>query len=404
MTKLFSTSVIALAIGFSVASTSASADPWFSRGFVPVGDNVTVTEVADNLRSPWGVATLPDGTFVITERGGTIRTFRDGKLTDPVPFPVAVMSERYSPAGDIIQGQGGLLDVIASPDFATDHTLFFSYAIGDLEDNRVAIGKGEWRDGKLENFEEIFRVAHGKRDGQHFGSRLAFLPDGTLIATVGDGGNPPLKFMDVFAREQAQNLQTHFGSVIRINTDGSAPADNPFVGVAGAQPEIWSFGHRNPQGLVVDPDTGTVWSSEHGPQAGDELNRIERENNYGWPRVTYGRDYRDGSVISANVTGPEFTGPSLSWIDTHAPGGLTLYTGTDFPEWEGALLSAGLASHDLRVIGIEGDAVASEERITIGSRVRDTAIGPDGGLFVLTDGPDAKLLRIDPSADRNSES
>ncbi|GAA5442364.1 aldose sugar dehydrogenase YliI [Microbulbifer sp. NBRC 101763] len=371
---------------YAIIASNCFADTRISRGAIPVIDNVKLSQVAGPIEYPWGIALLPDGALLITQRNGKIRTIKDGNLSDPVDFPVQVYFE----------GQGGLLDVAASPNFAKDNLLFFSYSIGNTQDNRLAIGRGKWQNDTLQDFEEIFKAAQGKTNDRHFGSRFAFLPDGTLLATIGDGGNPPQAYLDIFAREQGQNLHTHFGSVIRIKPDGSVPDDNPFIDMKGAQPEIWSFGHRNPQGLAIDPETKVVWSNEHGPAAGDELNRLEKGANFGWPRVTFGRDYRDGSNISFKIADPEFVSPILAWIDTHAPGGLTVYTGKAFPQWRGHLLSAGLVTQDLRVIDPEGDALTGEQRIVIGERVRDSEIGADGTLYVITDGPQGRLLRIDP--------
>ncbi|MCO1335705.1 PQQ-dependent sugar dehydrogenase [Microbulbifer sp. OS29] len=366
---------------------SSFAETRISRGAIPIIDNVKLSQVAGPIEYPWGIALLPDGTLVITQRNGKIRTIKESDLSDPIAFPVQVYFE----------GQGGLLDVAASPNFASDNLLYFSYSIGNTQSNRLAIGRGKWKNGNLADFEEIFKAAQGKTNDRHFGSRFGFLADGTLLATIGDGGNPPQDFLDIFAREQGQNLQTHFGSVIRIQPDGSVPDDNPFIQTKGALPEIWSFGHRNPQGLAIDPGTQQVWSNEHGPAAGDELNQLRKGGNFGWPRVTFGRDYRDGSNIAFKIADPEFVSPILAWIDTHAPGGLTIYTGKAFPQWRGYLLSAGLVTHDLRVIDPEGDALTGEQRIVVGERVRDSEVGADGTLYILTDGPQGKLLRVDPN-------
>ncbi|WP_445356123.1 PQQ-dependent sugar dehydrogenase [Microbulbifer sp. EKSA008] len=379
--------VVTICIFFSTAANSQN-NPLISRGTIPLAEEVTLTSVAGPLEYPWGITSLPDGSFLITQRSGQLRIVKDGKLlANPIEFPAEIL----------FLGQGGLLDIAVSPTFPQDQMLYFSYAIGNMDSNRLAIGRAKWNNGKLENFEEIFKSAQGKNNGAHFGSRLAFLPDKTLLATIGDGGNPPQEFLDIFAREQAQNLQTHFGSIIRINGDGSIPDDNPFKNQADALPQIWSFGHRNPQGLVIDQQSGEIWSSEHGPAGGDELNRLKAGSNYGWPRVTFGRDYRDGSNIAFKIEDPEFTSPALAWLDTHAPGGLAFYTGNAFPEWKGRLISAGLVSEDLRIIQIKDGAAIGELRIPIGERVRDAEVGQDGSLYILTDGPKGRLLRIDPA-------
>ena len=360
---------------------------------------VEITEVLGGLEFPWGLTALPDGTLLITQRDGAIRIVKDGTLSDTeISFPVEVMTERSGPDGNIVRGQGGLLDIAASPNFADDKLLFFTYATGKLDANRTAIGRAVWTGDGLDDFKQIFQVSKAKRDGQHFGSRLAFMGADTLLATIGDGGNPPLEFLDTLQREQAQNLQSYFGSVIRIKPDGSVPDGNPFAELAGAKPEVWSFGHRNAQGIVVDPKSGAVWVSEHGPLGGDELNRVEKGANYGWPRVTFGRDYRDGSVITPNIAGLNFEAPALAWVDTHAPSGLLLYSGSAFPDWKGNLLSTGLASRDIRRIAIEDGKVVGETRIPVGTtRMRDLEIGTDGTLYAITDGAEGTLLRIEPA-------
>ncbi len=392
------TVIVAAAVSFA-ASTAATADTRLSRGFVPVQEGVEITEVLGGLEFPWGLTALPDGTLLITQRDGAIRIVKDGTLSDTeISFPVEVMTERSDPDGNIVRGQGGLLDIAASPNFADDKLLFFTYATGKLDANRTAIGRAVWTGDGLDDFKQIFQVSKAKRDGQHFGSRLAFMGDDTLLATIGDGGNPPLEFLDTLQREQAQNLQSYFGSVIRIKPDGSVPDGNPFAELAGAKPEVWSFGHRNAQGIAVDPKSGAVWVSEHGPLGGDELNRVEKGANYGWPRVTFGRDYRDGSVITPNIAGLNFEAPALAWVDTHAPSGLLLYSGSAFPDWKGNLLSTGLASRDIRRIEIEDGKVVGETRIPVGTtRMRDLEIGTDGTLYAITDGAEGTLLRIEPA-------
>jgi glucose/arabinose dehydrogenase len=392
------TVIVAAAVSFA-ASTAATADTRLSRGFVPVQEGVEITEVLGGLEFPWGLTALPDGTLLITQRDGAIRIVKDGTLSDTeISFPVEVMTERSDPDGNIVRGQGGLLDIAPSPNFADDKLLFFTYATGKLDANRTAIGRAVWTGDGLDDFKQIFQVSKAKRDGQHFGSRLAFMGDDTLLATIGDGGNPPLEFLDTLQREQAQNLQSYFGSVIRIKPDGSVPDGNPFAELAGAKPEVWSFGHRNAQGIVVDPKSGAVWVSEHGPLGGDELNRVEKGANYGWPRVTFGRDYRDGSVITPNIAGLNFEAPALAWVDTHAPSGLLLYSGSAFPDWKGNLLSTGLASRDIRRIEIEDGKVVGETRIPVGTtRMRDLEIGTDGTLYAVTDGAEGTLLRIEPA-------
>jgi glucose/arabinose dehydrogenase len=239
-------------------------------------------------------------------------------------------------------------------------------------------------------------VEPAKSGAEHFGSRLLWLPDDTLLMSVGDGGNPPRRIGDRLAREQAQNLATHLGSILRLTADGTPAVDNPFLGRDGARAEIWSYGHRNVQGLARDPASGRIWATEHGPRGGDELNRVERGGNYGWPLQTQGRDYRSGEAIGQ----PRVAGtidPVVVWSPSPATSGLAVYSGDRFPAWRGSLFSGGLASADVRRIALDGDAnVVAQERLPIGSRVRDVRQGPDGFLYVLTDEANGRLLRIEP--------
>lgn len=236
------------------------------------------------------------------------------------------------------------------------------------------------KDGELTGIETLFKAEPDKDSNQHFGSRLAWLADGTLLMSIGDGGHPPQRVDDRLAREQAQNKGNHLGSIVRLTEDGEAAPDNPFVDEEGSKPELWSYGHRNIQGLVRDPESGRVWVYEHGPRGGDELNLIRRGENYGWPLQTHGADYRTGEEIGGtNVDGMVI--PKAVWTPAHAPSGLAFYTGDAFPEWRGSLFSGGLASEDILRIALDGDGnVTSQERLNIGRRVRDVRQGPDGGL------------------------
>jgi glucose/arabinose dehydrogenase len=235
-----------------------------------------------------------------------------------------------------------------------------------------------------------------KSGSQHFGSRLLWLPDGTLLMTVGDGGNPPLQIDGMLARDQAQNLRSHLGSIVRLTEDGNPAPDNPFVDRDDALPEIWAYGSRNSQGLARDPRSGRVWASEHGPRGGDELNLLKPGRNYGWPLQTWGRDYRTGAPIgSANAKGME--NPGVVWTPAHAPSGLAFYTGKHFADWRGSLLSGGLVTQDVRRIMLdENGNVTGQERLTIGSRVRAVSQGPDGHIYILTDEQDGGLFRLEP--------
>ncbi|MCP4781495.1 MAG: PQQ-dependent sugar dehydrogenase [Hyphomicrobium sp.] len=375
MTHALRVASLALTLSAYFAST-AVAQPRISRGVIEEATGFVVETVVDGLEYPWGMTWLPDGTMLITECFGSIRVVREGLLLGAaIPFPVDVSA---GGDGGITVGQGGLLDIAASPSFEGDRLLFFTYSTGSGTANRTHVGRARWTGEGLEDFREIFRNADDKTQGQHFGSRIEFLPDGTLLVSIGDGGNPPIQFAGDDIRRQAQNLRTHFGSVIRISPDGSVPEDNPFIGHTEARPEIWSYGHRNAQGLVRDPQTGTIWENEHGAAGGDELNRIKPGANYGWPNATYSRNYSDGTLISYRISGERWQNPVVVWMDTHAPASLELYNGKAFPDWRGSLLSAGLVSRDLRLITPREGKRAREQRIPLGYRVRDVDTGSDG--------------------------
>lgn len=346
--------------------------------------------VLENLEHPWGLAWLPDGELLITERPGRLRIAREGVL-DPTPIPG--LPEIFA------QGQGGLLDIALHPDFAENRLVYFSYAHGDSSANRTRIARATFDGETLNDWEVIFEVSQPKSRAQHFGSRLAWLPDGTLLVSIGDGGNPPTAIDGEFIRQQAQNRSSHLGKVLRLHDDGSIPADNPFVEDTEAAPEIWSYGHRNIQGLAIDPETEQVWATEHGSRGGDELNRVEAGENYGWPLVTHSREYTGGQ-ISPDTSRPGMIDPQVVWTPAIAPSGLAIYRGEAFPAWQGNLFAGGLVSQDLRRLELDASsAVVNEVAIPIGQRVRDVRQGPDGLLYVLTDESNGQLIRLEPSAD-----
>lgn len=349
-------------------------------------DFQTVT-VLENLEHPWGLAWLPDGSMLITERPGRLRLVQDGIL-DPTPIPGVP---------DVFaQSQGGLLDIAVHPRFEENRLVYFTYAHGEISANRTRIARATFDGSALSNWQVIFEVSQIKPRGQHFGSRLVWLPDGTLLASIGDGGNPPIELEGELIRQKAQNLASHFGKVIRINDDGSIPSDNPFVNDAEAAPEVWSYGHRNIQGLAFDPTTNQVWATEHGSRGGDEVNRVEAGENYGWPVATHSREY-SGGLISPETSLPGMVDPQVIWTPSIAPSGLAVYTGAIFPEWQGDLFAGGLVSQDIRHIEVdESGNVVNEASISIGQRVRDIRQGPDGLLYVLTDEANGQLIRLEP--------
>ena len=262
-----------------------------------------------NLRHPWGLAWLPEGDLLITERSGRLRIARDGVL-DPTPIPG--VPEIFA------ENQGGLLDIALHPRFEENRLVYFTYSHGTNSANRTRIARATFDGRTLSDWQVIFEVSQTKSRGQHFGSRLAWLPDGTLLASIGDGGNPPVELEGAFIRQQAQNRSSHLGKVIRINDDGSIPSDNPFANDAAAAPEVWSYGHRNIQGLAFDAIANRVWATEHGARGGDEVNLVEAGENYGWPVATHSREY-SGGLISPEKSLPGMIDPKVIWTPSIAP-------------------------------------------------------------------------------------
>ncbi len=345
--------------------------------------------VARGISHPWGLAWLPNGNALVTARDDAAVYLFNGK--EFVEVPADGMPEVFT------GGQGGLLDIAVHPgDTEGDLRVYMTLSTGTRQENRTVLVRGVYDGRRIKGIKELFRVVPDKSGSQHFGSRLLWLPDGTLLMTVGDGGNPPLEIDGMLARDQAQNLQSHLGSILRLTEDGKPAPDNPFVERDDARPEIWTYGNRNSQGLARDPRSGRIWANEHGPRGGDELNLLKPGRNYGWPLQTRGRDYRTGAPIGrTDVKGVEH--PKVVWTPAHAPSGLEFYTGKHFPDWQGSLLSGGLAAQDVRRIMLDKDGnVTGQERLTIGSRVRAVSQGPDGHIYILTDEQDGGLSRVEP--------
>jgi glucose/arabinose dehydrogenase len=339
------------------------------------------TVVAAGLEHPWGLALLPDGRWLVTERPGRLRIITaEGQKGEPITGLPAVSA----------RGQGGLFDVAVGPTFATDRLIYWAYAELRTGGNATSVARGRLSDDgtKIENVQVIFRALPAYDGDKHFGGALAFAPDGKLFLTLGERSDAPM-------RPQAQDLGSHMGKVIRINADGSVPADNPFVHTAGARPEIWSFGHRNVQGVAIRPD-GQVWTIEHGTRGGDEVNHDRAGINYGWPIIAYGTEYA-GGPINGGVTAREgLEQPVYYWDPVIAPGGATFYEGTMFSGWRGNLLVAGLKEKHIARLVLENDRVVGEERLLsdLGERIRDVAVGPDGAVWAITDETDGKLVRL----------
>jgi glucose/arabinose dehydrogenase len=341
-------------------------------------DLVTVTA---GLEHPWGMAFLPDGRVLVTERPGRLRIIeRDGQKGPPLAGVPAVDA----------RGQGGLLDVELDPAFAVNRLVYLSYSEPREGGNGTSVARGVLEESNLAAVQVIFRQQPAMQGGHHFGSRLVFARDGTLFITLGERN---------VGRAQAQTLDNTIGKIVRVNPDGSIPSDNPFVGRNGALPEIWSYGHRNVQGAALHPVTGELWANEHGPKGGDELNRVLPGRNYGWPTVSYGVEY-SGAKISDSGTAPGIEPPVHYWVPSIATSGLMFYTGQQFPAWRGSAFVGGLKSQQLVRLVLDGDRVVEEERLLRGvlkERVRDVEQGPDGYIYLLTDEDNGRLLRLQPA-------
>ena len=343
---------------------------------------IRLVTVAEGLERPWSIAFLPDGRMLVTEKPGRMRLIAaDGSLSKPIANVPAVQT----------RGQSGLLDVVPSPSFARDATIFFSFTEPTARGARTAVARAVLGKEALQDVRVIFRQAQDPPGGSHWGSRLVFDRDGLLFITLGDRYDQ---------RERAQDLTSHFGKIVRIRPDGSVPPDNPFIGRPGALPEIWSIGHRNVQGAALHPATGQLWSSEHGAQGGDELNRPEAGKNYGWPVITHGVDY-SGAPIGIGDSAPGLEQPLLHWTPSIAPSGMTFYTGDRFPGWRGNLFVGSLKNRHLVRIELSGDRIVDQEPLltSIRRRIRDVRQGPDGHLYLLTDEPAGLLLRLEPAGD-----
>lgn len=342
--------------------------------------SLRVQTIAEGLEHPWGVVFLPDGRAIVTERPGRMRMVSTtGTLSKPLKNVPHVYAE----------GQGGLLDVVLSPDFAEDRRIYFTYAErgeGDLAGTAVA--RAVLKHDRLENVEVIFRQSPKKEGDNHFGSRLAFAPDGSMFIGLGERFD---------YSEEAQDLNSHLGKVVRIRADGSVPEDNPFVGRKGALPEIWSYGHRNIQGMALNPHTEEIWIHEHGARGGDEINIPRRGKNYGWPEASYGSHY-SFLPIEDDHKGQGFAEPVHYWTPSIAPSGMVFYTGDRYPGWRGNLFVGALAMTHLARLELEGAKVVKEEKLLEEreARIRDVEQGPDGYLYLLTDSDNGALLRLMP--------
>jgi glucose/arabinose dehydrogenase len=344
-----------------------------------------VQTVASGLQQPWAIEFLPDGRMLVTEKPGRLRIVtRQGQLSPSVAGVPAVFGGN----------QGGLLDVAVDPDFRTNQTIFFTYAEPRQGGNGTNVARARLIDGpqpRLENLQVIFRQTPTWNSPVHFGSRIVFAPDGTLFVGLGERALPE-------SRVLAQDLNTHLGKVIRINKDGSVPRDNPFVGRANVRPEIWSYGHRNIQSAALHPVTRQLWTVEHGPRGGDELNRPQAGKNYGWPTISYAVEYSGEKLPGGQTARAGMEQPLYYWDPVIAPSGMLFYTGSLFPAWRNNLFIGGLATTKLVRLTLDGDRVTGEEWLLQDrkKRIRDVNQGPDGAIYVVTDDPNGEVWRIAP--------
>ena len=362
------------------AIQDASAQAPQSPTPAPIDGVLRAETVARGLDHPWGLAFLPDGRMLVTERAGRLRSVgRDGRLSDPIGGVPAVAA----------RGQGGLLDVVVDPRFAENRWVYLSYAEPGPGGAGTAVARGRLGEGRLEDVRVIYQQQPKVDGGNHFGSRLVFARDGTLFVTQGDRFG---------YRDRAQDLSVGLGKIVRINPDGSVPRDNPFVGRADVRPEIWSYGHRNVQSAALDPKTGQLWTVEHGARGGDELNHPEAGKNYGWPVITYGVDY-SGAKIGEGTAKPGMEQPVYYWDPVIAPAGMVFYTGDALPGWKGSILIGSLRPGLLVKLTMENGRVAREERYLgdLRERIRDVRQGPDGFVYLLTDASDGRILRVVPA-------
>ena len=340
-----------------------------------------VAEIAKGLDHPWSMAFLPNGSMLVTERVGRLRLIQGGLLrAEPIGGVPAVHTG----------SQAGLFDIVLHPKFAQNNIVYLTYAAGTKGANGTQVARARFDGSTLQDLHVIFKAMPLKDTDNHYGGRMAFLPDGTFALTIGEGFE---------YREKAQDLTSDLGKIVRLNEDGSVPQDNPFVGQASVRPEIYTWGHRNPQGLVFDTQRGVLFETEHGPRGGDELNVIVAHRNYGWPVITYGMDY-SGAYVSPFTQRPGLEQPVIYWTPSIAPSGLAMYRGEKFPAWNGDLFAGALSFRHLRRIHLDehGNVVDQEQLLNdLRWRIRDVRAPPDGYLYVCTDEDDGRVLRLEPA-------
>ena len=387
-TRIASSILAAAVAAIICAAASPAADSRVGRAPPPapqpakvVKAGYKVTEIAKGLDHPWSMAFLPDGSMLVTERRGQLRLIKGGLLQ---PQPIGGVPAVHT------GGQAGLFDIVLHPNFAQNNIVYLTYAAGTAAANGTEVARARFDGRMLQDLHVIFKAAPLKDTDNHYGGRMAFLPDGTFALTIGEGFE---------YREKAQDLTSDLGKIVRLNEDGSVPQDNPFIGQAGVRPEIYTWGHRNEQGLIFDAQSGLLYETEHGPRGGDELNIIVAHKNYGWPVITYGMDY-SGAYVSPYTQRPGLEQPVIYWTPSIAPSGLAMYRGEKFPAWKGDLFVGALAFRHLRRVHLDerGNVVNQEELLNDQRRrIRDVRAAPDGYLYVCTDEADGRVLRLEPA-------
>jgi len=382
-------SILAAAIAAMISTAATPAAEQGTVGAAPplpqpakqVKTGYKVIEIAKGLDHPWSMAFLPDGSLLVTEREGRLRLIKGGILqAQPIGGVPAVHTG----------SQAGLFDIVLHPNFAQNNIVYLTYAAGTAAANGTQVARARFDGSALQDLQVIFKAMPLKDTDNHYGGRMAFLPDGTFALTIGEGFE---------YREKAQDLTSDLGKIVRLKEDGSVPQDNPFVGQAGVRPEIYTWGHRNEQGLIFDAPSGRLYETEHGPRGGDELNIIVARKNYGWPVITYGMDY-SGAYVSPYTQRPGLEQPVIYWTPSIAPSGLAMYRGEKFPAWKGDLFVGALAFKHLRRVHLDegGNVVSQEELLNdLQWRIRDVRAAPDGYLYVSTDEADGRVLRLEPS-------
>ena len=371
---LFSMAIIVALISLPVGTVNAA-----SQSGNQTAAGYKIETLAEGLDFPWSIAFLPNGNFLVALRVGEVRRI---SATGEVGEPLTGLPDTY------VASQGGYFDVMLDPDYASNQTIYLSFAHGTAAENGTRIIKGTLHGTAVENIQTLFTVSPLKDTPVHYGGKMIFLQDGTLMMTTGDGFQ---------YREAAQDRFNLLGKIIRINKDGSVPSDNPYADGSQGDPKVWSYGHRSPQGLVLDDATGIVYMHEHGAQGGDELNAILPALNYGWPAVTKGVNY-SGAYVSPLTSAPGIEEPLTYWVPSIAPSGLAIYDGAAFPQWQGDLFIGALVDQEVRHLKMESGKIVSEAPVfsEINARIRDVRVGPDGFLYILTDSDSGKVLRVVP--------